>query len=164
MEKLLFRIPNYLRLWRTEQMSLNVDLLEQSFNSVRSNGTEFASQFYASLFADYPEVQPLFSHTNPVEQGKKLFASLVLVVDNLRNPDVLSDAVKGLGTRHVKYGVLPLHYPMVGSTLLKTFAAAMGTDWTPAVQKAWTDAYGAVTELMLEGADYPPETLTLSGD
>jgi hemoglobin-like flavoprotein len=145
-------------------MPLNVDLLEQSFNSVRPNGTEFALQFYASLFADYPEVQPLFTQTNQAEQGKKLFASLVLVVDNLRSPDVLSNAVKGLGTRHVKYGVLPLHYPMVGSTLLKTFATAMGTDWTPAVQQAWTDAYGAVTELMLEGADYPPETLTLSGD
>jgi hemoglobin-like flavoprotein len=145
-------------------MSLNIELLEQSFDRVRTNGTEFASQFYGSLFADYPEVQPLFAHSNQTEQGKKLFASLVLVVDNLRQPETLSNAVKGLGTRHVSYGVLPLHYPMVGGTLLKTFAQMLGTQWTPAVQQAWTEAYGAVTELMLAGADYPPETLKLSGD
>ncbi len=93
------------------------------------------------------------------EQGKKLFASLVLVVDALRKPEVLENALKGLGTRHVKYGVLPQHYPMVGGALLKTFEALLGSDWTPELKQAWIDAYGSVTQLMLEGADYPTESL-----
>jgi hemoglobin-like flavoprotein len=142
-----------------KKMSLNVDLLEQSFAHIKDRGDDFAAQFYATLFDDYPSVQPLFANTHLEAQGKKLFASLVLVVDNLRNPDVLSDAVKGLGTRHVQYGVLPEHYPMVGGALLKTLGWALKGDWTPEVQSAWTAAYGAVTQLMLEGADYPPETL-----
>lgn len=45
--------------------------------------------------------------------------------------EVLENALKGLGTRHVKYGVLPQHYPMVGGALLKTFEALLGSDWTP---------------------------------
>jgi nitric oxide dioxygenase len=86
-----------------------------------------------------------------------------LVVNNLRNPEALENALKGLGTRHVKYGALPQHYPLVGASLLKTFAMSLEpTDWTPEVQQAWADAYGAVTQLMLDGADYPPEILTLS--
>jgi hemoglobin-like flavoprotein len=97
-----------------------------------------------------------------VNQGKKLFASLVLVVDALRKPEVLEGALKGLGTRHVKYGVLPEHYPMVGGSLLKTFEAELGDEWTAEVKQAWVDAYGAVTQLMLAGADYPPESLRLS--
>jgi hemoglobin-like flavoprotein len=144
-------------------MSLNVDLLEHSFALVKGNGAEFSSQFYATLFSDYPAVQPLFANTHLQTQGDKLFASLVLVVDNLRNPEALENALKGLGTRHVKYGALPQHYPLVGASLLKTFATTLApADWTPEVQQAWTDAYGAVTQLMLEGADYPPEILTLS--
>jgi hemoglobin-like flavoprotein len=143
-------------------MSVNVERLERSFELVKGSGEEFTAQFYATLFSDYPMVKSLFDNTHMEEQGKKLFASLVLVVDALRKPEVLEIAVKGLGTRHVKYGVLPEHYPMVGSALLKTFEALLGTDWTVDVKQAWVDAYGAVTQLMLEGADYPPEVLKLA--
>ena len=142
-------------------MTLNVELLESSFAQVNGTGTEFTNIFYTILLADYPEVQPLFASTHMEKQGKQLFQSLVFTVNNLRNPDALSSALKGLGTRHVKYGVLPQHYPMVGSSLLQTFATNLGTNWTPEVQQAWTEAYGAVTQLMLEGADYTPEQLML---
>jgi hemoglobin-like flavoprotein len=87
---------------------------------------------------------------------------LVLVVDNLSKPETLNNALKGLGIRHVKYGVLPQHYPMVGGSLLKTFAKTLETDWTPDVEKAWQEAYQAVAEIMLEGADYSSEILKLS--
>jgi hemoglobin-like flavoprotein len=143
-------------------MSLNVDLLERSFELVKDRGEEFSAQFYATLFADYPSVQPLFANTHIEEQGKKLFASLVLVVDNLRKPEALTNALKGLGTRHVQYGALPQHYPLVGGALLKTFESVLeAPDWTPEVKQAWTEAYGSVTQLMLEGADYQPEILQL---
>jgi hemoglobin-like flavoprotein len=144
-------------------MTLNVDLLERSFELVRERGSEFSAKFYETLFADYPAVKPLFANTHLEAQGSKLFASLVLVAENLRTPDVLSSALKGLGTRHVQYGVLPQHYPLVGSALLKTFATVLGAAaWTPEIKQAWMDAYGAVAQLMLEGADYPPEILNLS--
>ncbi len=143
-------------------MSLNVELLEQSFELVKGCGNELTTQFYEALFSDYPTVKPLFDNTRMEEQGKKLFASLMLVVDALRKPEMLESALKGLGTRHVKYGVLPEHYPMVGASLLKAFEAVLGTDWTTEIRQAWVDAYGAVTQLMLEGADYPPEVLRLS--
>jgi hemoglobin-like flavoprotein len=142
-------------------MTLNVELLESSFAPVVNQGSEFTAKFYDQLFADHPEVQPLFAGTQMEKQGVQLFQSLVFTVNNLRDLDTLVEALKGLGTRHVKYGVLPKHYPMVGSALLKTFAAKLGSDWTPEAQQAWTDAYGVVAQVMLEGADYPPEILTL---
>ncbi len=142
-------------------MSLNLERLEQSFALVKDQGPEFSTTFYGTLFADYPEVEPLFRHALMEEQGKKLFASLVLVVDNLRNPDVLSNALKGLGTKHVKYGVLPQHYPMVGGSLLKTFGVILDDQWTDDTQQAWVEAYQAVSQIMLEGADYSPKDLDL---
>jgi len=99
----------------------------------------------------------LFANTHMEKQGKQLFQSLVFTVNNLRKPDALSDALRGLGTRHVQYGVLPQHYPMVGSSLLKAFEVSLGTAWT-LTQQAWTEAY-EVAQLMLEGADYSPERL-----
>lgn len=142
-------------------MTLKIDQLTQSFAQVRDRDTEFTETFYSTLFADYPEVQELFRHTSMTDQGKKLFASLALVVENLQNPEVLSHSLKGLGTRHVQYGVLPQHYPMVGGALLKTFGQLLGPGWTADLHQAWIEAYGAVAALMLDGADYPSGALDL---
>ncbi len=142
-------------------MSLNVELLSQSFARIKPSTTEFASSFYANLFADYPQVQPLFVNTNMAEQEKKLLSAIELVIENLRQPDVLTNPLRGLGAGHVKYGVLPEHYPMVGETLLKTFSSYLKADWTLEVEQAWTSAYTAIASLMLEGAEYPQEILNL---
>jgi len=160
--KYLIWISNTIEvLQRRNILTLNIELLKQSFETVKQNNEEFSQQFYSTLFTDYPVVKPLFAKSNMKDQGDHLYKSLVLVVMNLRNTEFLTNTLKGLGTRHVKYGTLPHHYPMVGSTLLKTFESIVGSDWTPEVKQAWVDAYGVVTALMLEGADYSPEILNL---
>lgn len=142
-------------------MSLKVELLEESFEAIKPQADEFVNSFYENLFTTYPEAKPLFAHSNMAEQKKKLLASLVLVVENLKKPDVLSDTLRGLGARHVKYGALPEHYPLVGHSLLTTFEQYLQDKWTPEVKQAWVDAYGAITELMLDGADYSNEEVAL---
>ncbi len=143
-------------------MSLPVELLESSFAKVKPNATDFAHSFYENLFRLSPEAQPLFASTNMAEQKKKLLASLVLVVDNLRKPDALRSALEGLGAKHVAYGALPEHYPLVGNALLTTFEEYLKEDWTAEVKQAWVDAYGAIAELMLKGADYSEEEVKLN--
>lgn len=140
-------------------MTLNTELLTTSFALLQEHQLEFSDLFYHTLFTDHPEVKPLFAHTDMQEQPKKLFASLVLVIKNLTHPEALLPALKGLGTRHVEYGVFPAHYPLVGGTLLKTMAMILKDDWTEEMSTAWTEAYAAITQIMLDGLDYPEETL-----
>jgi nitric oxide dioxygenase len=142
-------------------MSLQVEVLEQSFEQIKPQANEFVSSFYEHLFSDSPQAKPLFAHTDMAKQKKMLLSALVLVVENLQKPEVLSNTLQGLGARHVKYGALPEHYPLVGNALLKTFEEYLGKEWTPTVQQAWTEAYGAITALMLDGADYSPEQVVL---
>ncbi len=145
-------------------MSLKVETLEQSFEKVKPHADDFVNGFYDNLFTQSPEAKPLFSHTNMAKQKKMLLSSLVFVVENLRNPNALSEALNGLGARHVKYGALPAHYPLVGNALLTTFEQFLQADWTPETKQAWVEAYGAITELMLEGADYSEEEVQLKSD
>lgn len=140
-------------------MSLQTELLTTSFDLLKEQQEEFSNCFYENLFSDYPQVKPLFAHTDMQEQPKKLFASLVLVVNNLTKPDALVPALKGLGTRHIKYGALPEHYPAVGSTLIKAMSISLKDSWTEDMATAWADAYSAIVEIMLDGADYPEEIL-----
>lgn len=144
-------------------MALNVELLEHSFAQVKKQETEFTTYFYTTLFTAYPEIKPLFASTHMEEQGRKLFKSLVVMVDSLRQPEVLTPTLQGLGTRHVQYGVLPKHYPMVGNALLKAFSLCLSDTWTLNTEQAWIDAYAVVTQLMLDGADYPAEILNPLG-
>lgn len=142
-------------------MSLNIELLEQSFERVKPQATQFASSFYQNLLTDYPQLRPLFSKTNMEAQEQKLVMSLVLVVENLRSPHYLKTILQNLGERHVGYGAKQEHYDMVGAALLKTFESHLGSDWTPNVKQAWTDAYGAIVDMMLVGAKPAEEALKL---
>ena len=142
-------------------MSLQVELLEKSFDEIKPYANDFVSSFYDNLFTANPEAQPLFDTTDMEAQKKKLLSSLVLVVENLRKPDVLDGALRGLGARHVKYGALPEHYPLVGSALLTTFEQYLKEDWTPQVKQAWVDAYVAISDIMLDGADYSEAEIAL---
>ena len=141
-------------------MSLNVEILEQSFEKVKPRANEFAASFYENLFKAHPEVKPLFTNTDMVNQQKKLLNSLVLVVENLRNPEALGPVLNALGGRHVGYGAIPKYYGPVGEALLLTFEQYLEEDWTPEVKKAWLDAFTAITSLMLKGAgvDHVPIT------
>ena len=143
------------------ETGLNVELLEQSFGAIKPQANEFVASFYDNLFTANPEAKPLFDTTDMEAQKKKLLGSLVLVVDNLRKPDTLNGALRGLGARHVKYGALPAHYPLVGGALLTTFEQYLQDKWTPEVKQAWVDAYGAISEMMLDGADYSEAEITL---
>jgi hemoglobin-like flavoprotein len=133
-------------------MALDIDVLERSFARVKPRADQFAADFYADLFARNPQTQALFTGTDMTEQRKKLMDSLVLVIENLENPDVLTGALRRLGQRHTGYGVVPDHYGLVGASLLATFEKHLGPEWTPGVRQAWVDAYGAVTQIMLDGA------------
>lgn len=41
----------------------------------------------------------------------------------------------------------------MGAALLDTFSIYLGEAWTPEVKQAWVEAYGAISSLMLEGAN-----------
>ncbi|MEG3841043.1 pentapeptide repeat-containing protein [Microcoleus sp. herbarium14] len=133
-------------------MSLNVELLEQSFEKVKPHADEFAASFYEKLFTTHPELKPLFTTTDMALQQKKLINALVLVVENIRSPEALEPVLNALGGRHIGYGVIPKYYGPVGEALLSAFEQSLQQDWTPEVKLAWTDAYRAITALMLKGA------------
>ena len=134
---------------------LQIDLLETSFQEIAPHGEAFVAAFYERLFAQFPQTRAFFTTTDMKEQKKKLLGALVLVIQNLRRPDVLAPALKGLGQRHATYGVQPEHYPIVGAVLLDTFAAFLSERWTPARRDAWMEAYQAVCALMLQDDAIP---------
>jgi hemoglobin-like flavoprotein len=140
-------------------MTLNIELLESSFDKIRPQALEFSAYFYQALFEHYPELNKMFKEVDQAAMEKKLIASLALIVENLRNPIELTSALKSLGARHVKIGTVPEHYPMIGNILIYTFSQYLGEDWTLELATAWEEAYNLIADLMLSGAETPEKYL-----
>ncbi|MCA1995393.1 MAG: mechanosensitive ion channel [Coleofasciculus sp. S288] len=130
-----------------------VELVESSFEKIKPHATEFSASFYQNLFRSSPELRSMFRDTDMEKQQQKLISALVLLVENVRNPDRLVPILLDLGAKHKGYGVIEKHYPAVGAALLQTFEQYLKEDWTTKVQQAWADTFEAIAQIMLEGAD-----------
>ncbi|HEY6879336.1 MAG TPA: globin domain-containing protein [Polyangiales bacterium] len=133
-------------------MSLNVPLLRSSFELVVERQPQLTKRFYEIFFTRYPQVKPMFGRNSAAQQAEMLTAALVSVLEHLEDAPWLQQTLHAMGKKHVEYGVTDEMYGWVGASLLAAIGEAAGADWTPELKQAWTDAYGAISGLMIEGA------------
>lgn len=133
-------------------MALNPAVLRSSFEVVIGRKPDLTMRFYEILFERQPQLRPLFHRSERKNQVKMLASSLLAVLDHLENAPWLVDTLGAMGAKLLEYEVTAEMYPLIGDALLATLAEVAGSDWTPDVQEAWTDAYGAIAGLMLQGA------------
>jgi hemoglobin-like flavoprotein len=72
----------------------------------------------------------------------------------------LAPILKNLGADHIPRGVQKEHYPVVMNAAFKVLKDNLGSEFTPAVQKAWRVVLNIVKETMI-GDNYG-ESLTKS--
>src|SRR5258708_8076721 len=117
-----------------------VALIQHSFAKVRPTAQEAAALFYGRLFEIAPDVRPLF-RGDMKEQGRKLMATLAVVVNGLSNLDAVLPAASALAKRHLAYGVKPGHYVPVGAALVWTLVPGPRPPWTPELAPSSTAAH-----------------------
>lgn len=133
-------------------MALQAGVLRSSLNLVASREPLITRRFYEILFSRYPEARRLFGRNTAEHQQQMLQQAIIAVIDHVEDATWLTETLHGLGRKHSGYGVTPEMYAWVGECLLATLAEIADDEWTPDVATAWTDAYGAISSLMLEGA------------
>jgi hemoglobin-like flavoprotein len=122
--------------------------VQRSFRDVVPVAEAVGTLFYARLFKRYPELRPLFP-ADMDAQAKKLVQILAVAVNGLHRLDAIKPAIEDLARRHLAYGVVDAHYPMVGDTLLWTLEQALGAAFTPPVRAAWSEAYRVIGDIMI---------------
>jgi ferredoxin-NADP reductase/hemoglobin-like flavoprotein len=130
------------------------EILRSSFAVVERRAEFAVKYFYSHLFRHHPEVRGLFPLNFPEDmerQRDRLFAALTHVMERLEDPG-LPRYLRELGRDHRKYLAEPEHYAAVGASLIAAFAVVAGSAWNAEVEKAWGEAYGAITNVMLQGA------------
>ncbi len=127
-----------------------IERLESSFKLLAPRGPELVDRFYAHLFCENPGLRPMFP-SDMGEQKKKLLASLVLVISNIRDAGKLEQPLHDLGARHVGFGAQAEHYPVVCDTLVSVMAEMAGKVWNDQLTQDWNGALDFVSSVMLEG-------------
>jgi methyl-accepting chemotaxis protein len=141
-------------------VQMNVDMLKRSFEMIAPQKEAFAHRFYDRLFADYPQTQSLFAHTDMKRQQGALMATLAVVVAGVDRGDNLVPILEKLGAKHQRYyKVQAEHYPLVGAVLLETFHSSLGSTFTPVMQEAWDQAIELISAHMLLGATPDSQTI-----
>jgi nitric oxide dioxygenase len=126
---------------RSMMTPTQVRLVQDSFAKVAPISEQAADLFYGRLFEIAPEVKPMFKG-DMKEQGRKLMATLAVVVNGLSDLNSILPAASMLAKRHVAYGVTAGHYAPVGSALLWTLERGLGAQWTQDLAAAYATLSG----------------------
>jgi hemoglobin-like flavoprotein len=86
----------------------DVALVQDSFKKVAPIADVAAELFYGRLFEVAPQVKPMFKG-DMKEQGRKLMATLGVVVTGLTRLETVLPAASALAKQHVAYGVKAEH-------------------------------------------------------
>ena len=129
-----------------------IDLVQESFAHVLHIADTAGMLFYGRVFELAPEARSLFGDDIPL-QASRTMAAIKTAVDGLRDLESTGPFLVRLGARHVRYGVRPEHFDLVGAALLWTLEQGLGDLFTAEVGDAWTEAFGVIASAMRAGMD-----------
>lgn len=135
----------------TDTRSEDARMLRESLGLVAPVAGQLVADFYDRLFAEYPQVRPMFPAVMDA-QREKLLKAIIALVTQYDQPDALAPALAAMGRNHVRYGTTVEHYAAVGQTLLATLATYAGDAWTPELAGAWERAYTWAAGTMMRAA------------
>lgn len=126
-------------------------LIRRSFDQIAPLAEQAAELFYGKLFAQSPELRPLFIG-DMRQQGRRLMEMIGAAVRLLDHPPSLLPVLAQLGRRHAGYGVEPDDYRKVGQALIATLAEGLGDDFDEPTREAWVAMYALVSTTMIAAA------------
>lgn len=125
-----------------------IEIIKATAKPVAANAEAITARMYEILFENHPETKALFEGASP-DQHKKLAAAVGAYAANIENLDVLGSALEKMAAAHVRSGVKPEHYPIVGVSLLQAVKDVLGDAATDEVLEAWKEAYFFLADILI---------------
>ncbi|CRI59003.1 NO-inducible flavohemoprotein [Pseudomonas sp. CCOS 191] len=119
---------------------------------LESGGEALTTHFYKMMLSEYPEVRPLFNqaHQASGDQPRALANGVLMYARHIDQLEQLGDLVGQIINKHVALQILPEHYPIVGSCLLRAIEEVLGKEIATAeVIAAWAAAYGQLADILI---------------
>ena len=126
---------------------------------LETGGEALTSHFYTIMLRDYAEVRPLFNQAHQAHgtQPRALANAVLQYARHIDAPDALGNLPAQIIQKHVALQIMPEHYPIVGTCLLRAIREVLGEQIaTEAVIAAWGEAYWQLAHILIgaEAAEY----------
>ncbi|SUD68121.1 nitric oxide dioxygenase [Pseudomonas putida] len=119
---------------------------------LETGGEALTTHFYKLMLSEYPQVRPLFNqaHQASGDQPRALANGVLMYARHIDQLEQLGGLVGQIINKHVALQILPEHYPIVGSCLLRAIEEVLGKEIATAeVIAAWGAAYGQLAEILI---------------
>ena len=128
------------------------ELIKATIPILRASGEDLTTYFYSRMFREHPELRNIFNMGNQANgRQKSALANTVLAyAENIEDPSVLIDVLKGIGTKHRSLNIQPEQYKIVGTQLIASIAEVVGEAATPEILEAWTVAYNQLAKILID--------------
>lgn len=129
-----------------------IEIVKSTVPALREHGVEITTTFYKTMFANNPEVKPLFDMDKQQsgKQPKALAMTVLAAAENIDNLEVLLPAVKRIGEIHCDKEITEGMYPIVGKNLLIAIKEVLGDAVTDEVIEAWGKAYEVIAKVFID--------------
>lgn len=127
------------------------ELIKATVPILRTGGEALTAHFYNRMFRHSPELKEVFNMGNQANGKQKMaLANAVLAyAENIENPEVLINVLKGIGSKHTSLNIKPEHYKIVGVHLIASIEEVIGHLATAEILEAWTIAYNQLATIMI---------------
>lgn len=129
------------------------DIIKATVPLLETGGEALAQHFYNIMLEEYTDVRPLFNRASQSsgDQPRALARSLLMYAKNIDALENLGDMVKTIIHKHASLQILPEHYAIVGTCLLRAIREVLGEEVaTDEVISAWEKAYFNLAGLLTE--------------
>jgi nitric oxide dioxygenase len=132
-----------------------IEIVKATAPVVKEHGRKITLRMYEIAFQSRPDLRQFFVNTwmKSPEQGRKQAEQLAQAVyayaSNIDKLEKLSKGVEKITKVHVAAKIIPEMYPVIGECLIAAMKDVLGYAATPEVLEAWEEAYGALTEILI---------------
>lgn len=119
---------------------------------LETGGETLTAHFYTIMLNEYPEVRPLFNQAHQASgaQSRALANAVLMYAKHIDRLTALGPLVGQIVNKHVALQILPEHYPIVGSCLLRAIREVLGAEVaTDEVIAAWAVAYQQLADILI---------------
>lgn len=131
-------------------------LIKATVPLLETGGETLTRHFYTLMLGEYPQVRPLFNqaHQASGDQQRALANGVLMYARNIDRLEALGPLVGQIVSKHVALQILPEHYPIVGSCLLRAIREVLGAQIaTDEVIDAWGAAYGQLAQILIDAEE-----------
>lgn len=129
-----------------------INVVQESFELVRSNSNRFTRVFFDRLFELQPKIKKEFSK-DIRDQRRRFFKTIELAVYHIDEVPLVMEKIGKIRFWPAIYNAQRDGQSLFFSTLIYTLSAALGNEFTPYVRYCWVEFLGHLDQVLKEAED-----------